>query len=93
MDKTDSQGEDRNYMESVIKGIVKRPDAVVLTRSVDSLGVLLTLEVAPEDMATVIGKGGQTAMALRTLLRVFGSKNNDRVNMKILEPPTSNRKF
>ena len=50
------------------------------------MGVLLTLEVDKEDMGQIIGKSGQTAKALRVLLRVLGSKNNARVNLKIVEP-------
>ena len=48
--------------------------------------VLLTLKVAKDDMGKIIGKSGQTAKALRTLLRIVGSKNNARVNLKIVEP-------
>ena len=37
-------------------------------------------------MGSVIGRSGQTARAIRTLLRVVGAKNNARVNLKINEP-------
>jgi predicted RNA-binding protein YlqC (UPF0109 family) len=50
------------------------------------MGVLISLQVAKSDMGKIIGKNGQTAKALRTLLRVIGSKNNARVNLRILEP-------
>ena len=50
------------------------------------MGVLLTLKVSKEDMGKIIGKSGQTAKALRILLRIIGSKNNSRVNLKIVEP-------
>ncbi len=50
------------------------------------MGVLITLFVSKDDMGKIIGKSGQTAKALRTLLRIIGSKNNDRVNLKIVEP-------
>ena len=50
------------------------------------MGVLLTLKVAKDDMGKIIGKSGQTAKALRTLLRIVGSKNDARVNLKIVEP-------
>ena len=39
-------------------------------------------------MGKIIGKGGQTAKAMRVLLRLIGSKNQERVNLKILEPET-----
>jgi len=49
----------------------------------------LTLEVNPADMGKVIGRSGNTAKAIRTLLRVVGMKNNARVNLKINEPAGS----
>ena len=53
------------------------------------MGVLITLKVDPEDMGYIIGRQGQTARALRTLLKVVGAKNNARVNLKIEEPEGS----
>jgi hypothetical protein len=50
------------------------------------MGVLLELSVSPEDMGKVIGKAGATAKSIRTLLRVLGSRNDARVNLKIVEP-------
>jgi hypothetical protein len=85
----DSQGTDRDFIEYVVKQIVDEPDAVEVTRAVDELGVLITLKVGKFDMGKVIGKNGQTAKSLRTLLRVIGSKNNARVNLKIIEPEGS----
>lgn len=85
----DSQGTDRDFIEYVVKQIVDEPDAVEVTRAVDELGVLITLKVGKFDMGKVIGKNGQTAKSLRTLLRVIGSKNNARVNLKIIEPDGS----
>lgn len=81
-----TQGADRDFVEYVVKQLVSQPDKVVVTRRVDEMGVLITLEVAPEDMGKIIGKSGQTAKSLRILLRVIGSKNNARVNLKIVEP-------
>lgn len=77
---------EREFALAVLTAIVAKPDEVRVERTVDELGVLITIAVAPEDMGTVIGKNGQTAKSLRTLLRVIGAKANARVNMKILEP-------
>ena len=81
-----SVGPDKDFVEYVVKSIVSTPDKVTVTRSVDSMGVLLTLQVAKEDMGKVIGKSGQTAKSIRILLRVIGAKTNTRINMKIVEP-------
>lgn len=77
---------DAQFLDYVIKGLVDNPDKVVITRTVDEMGVLLTLSVDPIDMGKVIGRSGNTAKAIRTLLRVVGMKNNARVNLKINEP-------
>lgn len=77
---------DAQFLDYVIKGLVDNPDKVVIVRTVDEMGVLLTLSVDPIDMGKVIGRSGNTAKAIRTLLRVVGMKNNARVNLKINEP-------
>lgn len=81
-----TQGPDRDFIEWVVKQIVVHPDEVEISRTVDEMGVLITLKVNKEDMGKIIGKNGQTAKALRTLLRIIGSKHNARVNLKIMEP-------
>jgi uncharacterized protein len=77
---------DKEFVEYVVKALVSHPDDVQVTRSVDDMGVLLELAVNPEDMGKVIGKAGATAKSIRTLLRVLGSRNDARVNLKIVEP-------
>ena len=51
--------------------------------------MLIKLRVNPEDMSKIVGKSGQTAKSLRTLLRLVGSKYDLRTNLKILEPDGS----
>lgn len=80
------QEKDAQFLEFVVKALVDNPNAVVIGRTVDEMGVLLTLAVDPADMGKVIGRQGNTAKAIRTLLRVVGMKNNARVNLKINEP-------
>ena len=77
---------DQQFLEYVIKALVDNPNEVKTTRTVDEMGVLLTLEVGAADMGKIIGRQGNTAKAVRTLLRVVGMKNNSRVNLKINEP-------
>jgi predicted RNA-binding protein YlqC (UPF0109 family) len=77
---------DKEFVEYVVKALVSHPEDVEVRRSVDDMGVLLELAVNPEDMGKVIGKAGATAKSIRTLLRVLGSRNDARVNLKIIEP-------
>ncbi|MDP3997012.1 MAG: KH domain-containing protein [bacterium] len=82
---------DQEFVEYVVKSIVDHPDDVKVERTIDEMGVLITLTVNPEDMGQVIGRQGATAKSVRTLLRVIGAKNNARVNLKINEPEGSER--
>jgi predicted RNA-binding protein YlqC (UPF0109 family) len=83
---------DQEFVEFVVKALVDNPDAVKTERMVDEMGVLITLHLGPDDMGKVIGRDGQTAKALRTLLRVVGAKSRARVNLKIVEPEGSTRR-
>lgn len=82
---------DQEFLEFVVKSIVGHPEDVKTGRTVDERGVLLTLDINPADMGYVIGRRGQTAQAVRTLLKIVGAKNNARVNLKINEPEGSQR--
>ncbi|NOY35913.1 MAG: KH domain-containing protein [bacterium] len=83
--------QDKEFLEYVVKALVDKPEAVEVDRKVDEMGVLITLKVDPVDMGKIIGRSGNTAKAIRTLLRVVGMKNNARVNLKIEEPEGSER--
>lgn len=83
------QEQDVQFLEYVVKALVDNPNDVKINRTVDEMGVLLTLGVNPADMGKIIGRMGNTAKAIRTLLRVVGMKNNARVNLKINEPEGS----
>lgn len=83
--------QDQLFVENVVKQIVNHPDDVKTDRIVDERGVLITLHINPEDMGYVIGRQGQTARAIRILLKIVGAKNNARVNLKIYEPEGSRR--
>lgn len=82
---------DQQFLEYVVKALVDNPNDVKISRVVDEMGVLLTLSVNKDDMGKVIGRSGQTAKAIRTVLRVVGMKNDARVNLKIEEPEGSER--
>lgn len=83
--------EDQQFLEFIVKAIVAHPKDVSTDRAIDERGVLLTLNINPADMGYVIGRRGQTAQAIRTLLKIVGAKNNARVNLKINEPEGAQR--
>lgn len=85
------QENDKEFLEYVVKALVDNPNDVKIDRTVDEMGVLISLSVNPADMGKIIGRMGNTAKAIRTLLRIIGMKNNARVNLKINEPEGSTR--
>ena len=84
---------DKEFLEYVVKALVDNPDRVTIDRTVDQMGVLLTLDVAQDDMGKIIGHLVNTAKAIQKLIRVVGMKNNARVNLKINEPEGGQRSF
>jgi len=86
-----AEEKDQEFVEYIVKNLVDHPDDVKTERTVDEMGVLITLHLNPEDMGQVIGRQGQTAKSIRTLLRVVGAKRKSRVNLKIHEPEGSTR--
>lgn len=85
------KGKDQEFVEYVVRAIVNNPDDVKTDKTIDQKGVLITLNINQEDMAQVIGKGGKTIMAVRTLLRIIAAKMDARINLKIAEPEGSTR--
>lgn len=77
---------DQEFLEFIVKTLVDHPDDVKVERKVDEMGVLLSLNVHPEDMGQIIGRSGSTARAIRSLVRIIGLKNHARINLKIEEP-------
>jgi predicted RNA-binding protein YlqC (UPF0109 family) len=56
-------------LEFLAKKLVSKPDAVAVALHPDARGAVLELEVDPDDLGKVIGRGGRVAQALRTLVR------------------------
>lgn len=85
-DPVSSEHPARAFLQYVLSSLVEDHEALRVESTVDDLGILLTVQVSARDMGKLIGKGGQTVKALRTLLRVIGGNAHQRVNVKILEP-------
>lgn len=74
----------KELVEYVAKSLVNDPSQVEVTETHRANSVTLTLEVAQEDVGRVIGRNGQVANAMRTLLRVMAARQGKRVNLEIL---------
>jgi uncharacterized protein len=74
----------KDLVEYIAKSLVAEPDKVNITEENSDTGVLLKLEVAPEDKGRIIGRQGRVAEAMRTLLRVKAARNEVRVRLEIV---------
>lgn len=77
---------DQEFVEYVVKSIVKNENDVKVERIVDEKGVLITVYVNPEDAGLVVGKKGATISALRDLLRIIGLKRKAWINLRLIQP-------
>jgi predicted RNA-binding protein YlqC (UPF0109 family) len=68
-DPVASQARAAGLLEFLAKKLVTHPDHVVVRQSEGDRGPIIELEVAPDDLGKVIGRGGRVAQALRTLVR------------------------
>jgi predicted RNA-binding protein YlqC (UPF0109 family) len=75
----------RDVLEYLARNLVEHPDAVEVTVGEDERGMVLHLRVDPDDMGKVIGRGGRTARALRTLVRAAGTRSGLSAFVDIVE--------
>ncbi|MDQ1629092.1 MAG: uncharacterized protein QOI54_2836 [Actinomycetota bacterium] len=67
-------------LEHLVRGIVDHPDDVQVRDRNNRRGRILEVRVHPEDLGKVIGRGGRTAKALRTVIGALGPGHNVRVD-------------
>lgn len=68
-------------LEHVVKGIVDHPEDVRIDSSSSPRGALLEVHVHPDDRGRVIGRGGRTAKALRTVVGALADGRRVRVDV------------
>ena len=61
-------------LEHLVRGVVDHPDDVVVRDKQTRRGPLLEVRVHPDDLGTVIGRGGRTAKALRQVITSIGGR-------------------
>jgi predicted RNA-binding protein YlqC (UPF0109 family) len=76
----------KELLEYLARGLVDEPDKVSVGEFEEDDGTLvLELSVADDDYGKVIGRGGRTANALRTVVKAAAVKDNRRVLMDIVD--------
>ena len=76
----------KEFVEYVAKCIVDNPDGVeVEEKVIEEKKLVLALRVSPTDIGKVIGKGGKTAQAIRTILTAIAAKEGKRAILEIVD--------
>jgi len=78
-------------LTNLLKSLVTKPEEVKITRQIDEMGVLLSIQVHPQDMGIVIGRNGAMATAIKTLMKAVGKANHMNLRIRFLEPDGSTR--
>jgi predicted RNA-binding protein YlqC (UPF0109 family) len=80
----ESESSMRGLVEYIAKSLVDDPSQVYVSEIEGENSVILELRVGPEDMGRIIGKGGRTVNAIRTLIRVLAAKQGKRVTLEVV---------
>ncbi len=74
----------KEFLDYVARNLVDNPDGVEIEVDEGPEEVALTLKVAEGDMGRVIGRDGRIANAIRSLLRVMGTRDGRHVELEIV---------
>ena len=88
-EETEKNQVDTKLIELTLRmaqAVVNNPDEIRVEATEGVSMIVLELSVNPDDMGRVIGKKGQIANAMRTVLRSSAAKNGKRVNLEIIQP-------
>jgi predicted RNA-binding protein YlqC (UPF0109 family) len=75
----------KELLEYLARGLVEEPDQVRVAEVRDEGATVLELSVGDDDYGNVIGRGGRTAAALRTVIKSRGAKTGERVFLDIVD--------
>jgi len=76
----------RDLLDFLVRSLVDRPDEVEIEELTEDDGtVVLELSVSEDDYGKVIGRGGRTAQAIRTVVKAAAARDNRRVLVDIVE--------
>ena len=72
------------FLEYVARSLVDDPDAVLVDLAEADDEITLTLKVGEGDMGRIIGRDGRIANAIRSLLRVMGTRDGKHIELEIV---------
>lgn len=75
------------FLVFVLRQLVDYPDEIILTRTAAGKRVTFHLRLRQSDVGKVIGKHGQTIIAIRNLLAAAASRHGEKATLEIIEEP------
>ncbi len=72
-------------LKLLVQGLVSEPDKVEINLRKDGNTNVLEVRVASDDMGKIIGKQGKIAKAIRTLMKAYGAKFGEKINVDIID--------
>ena len=75
----------KELLAAFARALVREPGQVAVHEYEERGGTLLELEVSPDDRGRVIGRGGRTAAALRTVLEAVAARQGRKCGLEILD--------
>jgi hypothetical protein len=85
------QDDAQELLETIITKIVDNKDAVKVTKSIDEMGALYTVDIDQRDAGMVIGRSGATINAIRDVIRTVAGKNKSAAAIKLNVPDAPRR--
>ena len=83
---TEASPSPKELLDYLVRGLVDEPDEVQITEVREGGdSVVLELSVGSEDYGSVIGRGGRTANALRTVVKTAAARHGQRVFVDIVD--------
>ncbi len=75
----------KTFLEHLIKGLVDRPDQVLVSEIYGARNVTLEVRCHADDMGRIIGKNGKTIGAMRVLLSSLAAKQGRKALLEVVE--------
>ncbi len=72
-------------LKVLVQDLVDNKEAISINTRKDGSMTTLELKVAKEDMGKIIGKQGKIAKSIRTLMKAYGAKVGEKINVDILD--------
>ena len=82
---TDKSADIQDLLTFLTTNIVAEPDSVEVTMVEERDANVFEIEVGDEDLGKIIGRGGKTARAIRTIVNVVAPRPGKRTLVEILE--------